>query len=158
MQQATQEELEMINAHLKTSPDRVLDKPEMYVALTAVFSMHQCCCPCSLPSFSNLNPPPPSLRFLFELSQIVQFRERVWCFLFQTSFSDGLATLASKTDNIVKACKVRAQHGGHCHLITVPLYPSLLHHPIPFILLLPSSLSSPPPLFSSPPSVTVGVH
>lgn len=138
----------MINAHLKTSPDRVLDKPEMYVALTAVFSMHQCCCPCSLPSFSNPNPPPPSLRFLFELSQIVQFRERVWCFLFQTSFSDGLATLTSKTDNIVKACKVRAQHGGHCHLITVPLYPSSSNtfYPPPSLF---SFLSSSPLLFPS---------
>ena len=31
-QQATQEELEMITAHLNTSPDTALDKPEMYAA------------------------------------------------------------------------------------------------------------------------------
>ena len=38
MQQATQEELEMITAHLNTSPDTALDKPEMYGALSRVFN------------------------------------------------------------------------------------------------------------------------
>ena len=154
MQQATQEELEMITAHLNTSPDTALDKPEMYGALSRVFnaSMFMLLLPL-LPTLhpprSSTFPPPPSLRFLFELSQIVQFRERVWCFLFQTSFSDGLATLTFKTDNIVKACKVRAQHvkGIVTSLRFLSTTSSLL-------LLSPLPLSS----FSSPPSVTVGVH
>ena len=49
---------------------------------------------------------PHVLRFLHELSCIVQFSERVWCFLFQTSFSEALASLASKVETITKACKV----------------------------------------------------
>ncbi|XP_050293349.1 formin-2-like isoform X2 [Anthonomus grandis grandis] len=68
---ATDEELSLINEHLKSQPDVPLDKPE---------------------------------QFLYELSQISDFAERIACLSFQVEFEDAITTIGHTLDNFRCTC------------------------------------------------------
>lgn len=56
----------------------------------------------------------PFGRFLFQLSQIPNFSERVFCILFQSSFQECIASIQRKVEILLRVCKV-----GHCrHIVT----------------------------------------
>uniref|UniRef100_A0A8C2HM79 FH2 domain-containing protein n=1 Tax=Cyprinus carpio TaxID=7962 RepID=A0A8C2HM79_CYPCA len=44
-------------------------------------------------------------QFLYELSQIPEFSSRVHCFIFQSKFTDAVASIQRKTDIILHVCK-----------------------------------------------------
>ncbi|CAH1280152.1 unnamed protein product [Diabrotica balteata] len=68
---ANSEELEMIKAHLETSPNIPLDKPE---------------------------------QFLYELSEISNFAERISCLMFQVELDDSINTISHTLTNIKTTC------------------------------------------------------
>lgn len=46
------------------------------------------------------------IRFLFQLSQIPNFSERVFCILFQSTFHECITSLLRKVDTLQRVCKV----------------------------------------------------
>lgn len=46
-------------------------------------------------------------RFLYELSQIPEFSSRIHCFIFQSKFTDAVASIQCKTEIILHVCKVQ---------------------------------------------------
>lgn len=46
------------------------------------------------------------LRFLYELSLIPNFSERVFCILFQSTFSEGICSIRRKLELLQKLCEV----------------------------------------------------
>ncbi|KAI5710063.1 hypothetical protein M8J75_005430 [Diaphorina citri] len=69
---ATDEEINLIRAHLASNSDLQLDKPE---------------------------------QFLADLADIPHFSERIACFMFEADFSDSIALIDSKLNNIKSVCE-----------------------------------------------------
>ncbi|XP_065564910.1 uncharacterized protein LOC136030141 isoform X2 [Artemia franciscana] len=70
---ATDEELQMIKAHIESQVDVPLDKPE---------------------------------QFLYDLSCIAHFEERMFCLMFQDKFNEGVSSIQSILDNMQSVCDI----------------------------------------------------
>uniref|UniRef100_UPI003AB063E5 formin-2-like n=1 Tax=Centroberyx gerrardi TaxID=166262 RepID=UPI003AB063E5 len=80
---AQQEEMEKIEKHIKSSKDKENAKP--------------------------LDKPE---QFLYQLSQIPNFSGRVFCILFQSSFSECVSSILRKLDTLQRVCKMLQAGGG----------------------------------------------
>uniref|UniRef100_H2LKR4 FH2 domain-containing protein n=1 Tax=Oryzias latipes TaxID=8090 RepID=H2LKR4_ORYLA len=98
---AQNDEMEGIRKHIKSAQDKEdakpLDKPEQYES-DPLLKIQAMTCK-SVYYFST-----PSKRFLFQLSQISNFSERVFCILFQSTFQECITSILRKMEVLQKVC------------------------------------------------------
>lgn len=46
-------------------------------------------------------------RFLYDLSQIPDYDERIFCFIFQSTFQESISAIENKLNNLKMTCEVR---------------------------------------------------
>lgn len=99
--------MEGIRKHIKSAQDKEdakpLDKPEQYES-DPLLKIQAMTCK-SVYYFST-----PSNRFLFQLSQISNFSERVFCILFQSTFQECITSILRKMEVLQKVCTVSNSH------------------------------------------------
>ena len=113
LQKATDEELGKIKDHLQGNSKQPLDKPEMWIFLCVYVCMcvhmyvhmYECVCVCSyvIPLLKMCFP--HLSRFLYQLSLIPNFPQRLNCLLFSCTFADSASSMTHKLSTLQKACR-----------------------------------------------------